>query len=489
MLDILRKHKLIGGSGGRNTLTYLENTDEDFNTGELVNVESVEGVLRVKENGQGYRISPKIKAPDDLLSSEINWDGEGAISLIETIKEGEINNDTLLILHGDQVKDVSPNPKTLTTPDGEVSIVDGKFNKAFTFGKSIKIPTSEIRLDFTTSFTVDWWQYLESQTSNEGVLSTKMSQYGFLLGYVGSSSTKNITYYLSSNGTSWNIADNIIMGEPKFNEWVHRAFVFDKNSRTIYTFENGIKTGSKVLAAGTVVSCGQELSLLKAWSGSMTGKISEFRISNKPLWNSDFTPLSRPYESSETQEKKLNKKQIITHLPREFKLKESVKNNETISDVKLEMKSKLEKVWRVPAVQEDTSKVYLYRQGDMENTIVKYTYTGINNTTFDPDKITVCVPSGTNGAGVRTSTMLDLTPYTKLYVEGKNVTGDTFWFYLSKDPKIIPNKLTLGSIQSKESTLMAFDISNYNDSFYVGEYQNGDLGERKNCIYNIWLEK
>ena len=37
MLDVLDKHKLIGGSKGLNTLTYLETTDEDFEIGELHN--------------------------------------------------------------------------------------------------------------------------------------------------------------------------------------------------------------------------------------------------------------------------------------------------------------------------------------------------------------------------------------------------------------------------------------------------------------------
>lgn len=136
------------------------------------------------------------------------------------------------------------------------------------------------------------------------------------------------------------------------------------------------------------------------------------------------------------------------------------------------------------------SKLWLYKAGDSEGVIVKFIYVGIssNPSTFDSDKINVYVPRGSIGLGVRSSERIDLTHYSKLYIEGHNVVGDTCRILLSKNTNIVSDGIALGELKSTSKVAMSFNISNYNDDFYIGIYQNGDVGIRQNYIYNIWLE-
>ena len=226
------------------------------------------------------------------------------------------------------------------------------------------------------------------------------------------------------------------------------------------------------------------------------------------IGNNDIT-IRVTYDDTYTEELSLNHNVTVDELPLETPLLDTVERVKLLIKLKQAEKNMLSSILtskNVEVSEEDKmsdliskvdlldeyndSKLWLYKAGDSEGVIVKFIYGGIssNPSTFDSDKINVYVPRGSIGLGVRSSERIDLTHYSKLYIEGHNVVGDTCRILLSKNTNIVSDGIPLGELKSTSKVTMSFNISNYNDDFYIGIYQNGDAGIRQNYIYNIWLE-
>lgn len=165
---------------------------------------------------------------------------------------------------------------------GDGSVYFPATNAYFTF------PDSE-DWDFgPLDFTVDWWEYRFDITNGAAILQRQddTSFQAFLLGHANTS-TGNLEVYMSSNGSSWDIALSKSLGTAVASVWNHYAVV--RNGSTFYAFKNGVQTdtwtsSSTLLASSGTLKFGR-------WAANLNAVIDEFRISKGVArWTSNFTP-------------------------------------------------------------------------------------------------------------------------------------------------------------------------------------------------------
>ena len=148
-------------------------------------------------------------------------------------------------------------------------------------------------LDFGSGdFTIDWWEYRESG-SNVTMAGSVTGAEPYLIGY---SSGSNLLVYMSSNNSTWDIANAKLMstGGDHFNRWIHYAVV--RSGINFYVFKDGVEqsTWTSPLA---LYDTDQTLQIAERQSGRyFKGWMSEIRFSKGiARWVLDFTPPSSPY--------------------------------------------------------------------------------------------------------------------------------------------------------------------------------------------------
>ena len=87
------------------------------------------------------------------------------------------------------------------------------------------------------NFTIEFWVYFTSVTGNVLGQYNSYSNLSYSFYVVGSS----LCVFLSSTGTTWNIADAVAIGTVTTNTWYHIALT--RNGTTIYPFLNGSLSG------------------------------------------------------------------------------------------------------------------------------------------------------------------------------------------------------------------------------------------------------
>lgn len=184
---------------------------------------------------------------------------------------------------------------------------------------------SEAYLDTPTSpdfdfgggdFTVDWWEYRFNAKSGAAVTSRNYAAtYPPFL--IGRSNGKSSFVYLSSNGTSWDIANAKTLGTIPIAVWTHYALV--RSGNNFYTFKNGVQqtTWTSALALYTISA---PMSIGRNRSTYITACIDDFRVTKGlARWTANFTPpteaanISGTYFTAWT-----NKNQTGTELTGDF---------------------------------------------------------------------------------------------------------------------------------------------------------------------------
>jgi len=160
-------------------------------------------------------------------------------------------------------------------------------------GDYISIPDNA-DFDFGSGdFTVDFWAY--GLSGNGGVLQIADStSYSSVFGQAGT----NLTFTMSSNGSSWDIANDVSMGTAPGSNWVHYAVT--RSGTQWYTFRNGTQVSNFTSSSAVYKPTGAaQIGRYRATNNTLyytTGYISELRVSKGICrWNSDFTPLEVPY--------------------------------------------------------------------------------------------------------------------------------------------------------------------------------------------------
>lgn len=137
-------------------------------------------------------------------------------------------------------------------------------------------------------FTIDWWEYRTVSIENAGVFFRSPVSGSFALD-AGYSNGTDLVFYLSSNGTTWNIASGITMGKIILNEWVHYALV--RSGTSIMAFQNGVlKSKTTISLSIFSAETNSYIGYIPNSSASFSGYIDEFRISNIARWTEDFDP-------------------------------------------------------------------------------------------------------------------------------------------------------------------------------------------------------
>lgn len=199
------------------------------------------------------------------------------------------DENTVLLLHGDEIADSSQHNQAVTNNGVSVSTAQSKFGKSLYFnGSSALRVDAGADFDFGTGdFTIDCWCY-----------PTKRQEGHFLNGTIAGA----IFFGLNSSGlvglgrraVAW---DNRVATALPLNTWSHVA-VSRRNS-AVKIFVNG----TEMLSASNTTSYGLNggLACIGDESGScyFVGYVDELRISNVARWTASFTPPTAPYSVSE----------------------------------------------------------------------------------------------------------------------------------------------------------------------------------------------
>lgn len=485
------------------------------------------------KKSQGYRISPQITTPRNLVSAKCNWEGEGKVSTYQYTKKHGIDENTVLYLKGEDFTDSSLYQKPITNVGATINS-NGKVNKGIELAKTrINIDRGMEGVDLSKDFTIDWWEYSTGATTTTGsglILNRTVtnSNYArcFLIGHKGT----QLYAGTSSATTSWNIFSGVDVKDKVDNVWVHWAFV--KKGTKYTTYKNGVKfwtaTNSSVFGALE----GDKL-CLGAWINNTNidmgynAIIDNFRISNIARWETDFTPPEKDYELDEELITPLEKGKTITSLPNPIQLIEEVEGEETISNVSLEMKYGLKDTSTVPKEEGEDNTFYLYNEGDECTDITggwkNGEFMNLSNTSWLVSayaiKNTNNLEYGDNNAngtwygygGFITNSKVDLTPYSKMFIDwemyqasvttyngGSGNVVNAIAYSDSTSVKVDKGLTQLASIVSKQGAyntnrvVTEIDISNISGQKHIcvngqAGYINTDLV--KNRTYNIWLEK
>ena len=208
----------------------------------------------------------------------------------------EVDKYTVSLLHlDDGIKDETG--KVWTANGGaKVSTAQSKLGGSSLYlnGSDQYLTTSNSTdFDFGSGdFTIDWWEYRTGNTNdNQIAFTSSISKYGLAVGYTHSSTDGKITWWLSSNGTSWDIALKRTMGDAIYNEWAHYALV--RKSGVFYAFQNGILKDSLNSSLSIAYHSDTNPSIGRFGGEQFNGYIDELRISKGiARWTKDFDPTA-----------------------------------------------------------------------------------------------------------------------------------------------------------------------------------------------------
>lgn len=214
-------------------------------------------------------------------------------------EKSKTDKHTILLLHGETISDSSAYGDTITNNGVTMSDI-AKFGNSLAFssivsGFSVNLPVNLKSSDFT----IDWWEYRNSADGTHSTVCTfgGLGTRSCLISYHYST---EILIYASSDGSNWNIANAIKMGNFIPEQWVHRAVV--RSSGTIYLFENGNLVNT-ITGAATINIPNNILTFSRCFdTGYFNGYIDEFRVSNIARWTENFTPPVQPHTITDDTE-------------------------------------------------------------------------------------------------------------------------------------------------------------------------------------------
>ena len=143
-------------------------------------------------------------------------------------------------------------------------------------------------------FTIEFWAYFNDVTTAQKTLITRrnaLSNYAPY--YLGCDTSSRITFYASSNGSSYDVANNLTFGSLTTNRWYHIALVRNGSQFTGYIDGTGT---SLLTSSATLYNNSQSLVVGAETDPTLEhdGFISNLRIlKGTALYTSDFTPPTK----------------------------------------------------------------------------------------------------------------------------------------------------------------------------------------------------
>ncbi len=150
--------------------------------------------------------------------------------------------------------------------------------------------------DFETEdFTIAWWEYRTNGGAGRPAIARDAlsAKPAFTLGWLSGSV---LQMYITSNGSSWDIASALKLGDVLLNQWVHYAVTREGN--TWRAFQNGVKE-SEWISALAPFAQSDPLSIGRALAGQyFGGRLDSLLIrKGQALYTAAFTPPASPYTS------------------------------------------------------------------------------------------------------------------------------------------------------------------------------------------------
>jgi len=190
------------------------------------------------------------------------------------------------------IQDDSAQSHTVTAQgDAAISSVQSKFG-----GSSAYFDGDGDRLDIahggnlnlgSDDFTIEGWFYFTSSDSPQRIVVSKTGTYAGFLFY--RSSSTDLKFYASQNGSSWNVANGETLGTISLNTWTHLAVT--RSGNTFRTYQDGTQqdtwTNSSSLHNNNTLYLGGRES---GADQDFEGYIDDFRIiKGTALYTSNFT--------------------------------------------------------------------------------------------------------------------------------------------------------------------------------------------------------
>ena len=140
----------------------------------------------------------------------------------------------------------------------------------------------------TNSFTIEYWLYINSNVGGTTAVSSGngTTTYDGLFGH--QTGSQSLILYLSSTGSSWDIANGVAIGSTPTGTWNHVAIT--RNGNTFYTFVNGVQ-GATFSSSASIYQSANSISIGRAQSGTpINGNVSNLRVVvGTALYTSNFT--------------------------------------------------------------------------------------------------------------------------------------------------------------------------------------------------------
>jgi hypothetical protein len=157
-------------------------------------------------------------------------------------------------------------------------------------GDFLRSPFSQInRINTTGNFTIEFWAYFNSVAADQRLIGWDNNTNNFVIA-IYTNTSGNLAYYLSSTGTTWNIAQAVTMGSIAINNWYHVALV--RNGSTFTPYINGV-AGTTTTSSATLTASTLPLTIgaVGSVASFFNGYINDFRITNGiARYTAAFTP-------------------------------------------------------------------------------------------------------------------------------------------------------------------------------------------------------
>lgn len=260
-----------------NAETLLQQHLKDYNNPHRVTSEQVGG----GGTGGGSIVLHGTEAPSNSLGSDGDY-------YIKDEIQGVADENTLLLLHGEDLEDSSMCGVTLTNNGVVTSATQSKFGgKSLYFNGSSNISADSSFFNVTNNtFTVECWLYSTSSTSDRFILSGTANS-SFFFGIQADN-----RFGVGRTGVAWDLLSSSSIQN---NVWNHVVFSYQNGYGRL--FLNGVLVGESNISQNYGMISGSANIGSQGNNYYMTGYMDELRVSGVARWASNFTPPTQPYES------------------------------------------------------------------------------------------------------------------------------------------------------------------------------------------------
>lgn len=228
---------------------------------------------------------------DDVNSVFYGNAGTGTFAAGAEVDPYGNDDNTLLLLHGEDLTDSSPKGVAVTNNGVSVSDAQSKFGgKSLYFNGENSYLISDVSV--VGDMTIDFWIYPIIKNRYPMIFEfQQLGDFGTLLQGI----EYNATYEFGTQNESGSYISNLDISAFQNEAWNHIAIV--REGETTKLFINGTLSCSIVNCRtdNDVMVIGNAHNAAKTYS--FNGYIDEFRISNIARWTEDFTPPTNPYTS------------------------------------------------------------------------------------------------------------------------------------------------------------------------------------------------